>query len=188
MSQEISQRVLSEVYQILKMLPDEKIERIPERIRNVFLHGNIDTNKYPVDIKIPIEKQELDKDTYAYVYMLMNYVVEDVKYENVEPDWNSYNSIEEKVQMLENEIITNFFNINNKYADKNMTDKKYVLNFYYFGLTDDEENKNILTPFIALDKVFIIMYNELREDKNYEKALKNYKYVSEELKLLISNI
>lgn len=94
-------------------------------------------------------------------------------------------NIKEKVSQLENEIQTNLFNVNNKLADRELADKKFVLNLYYFGLTSNKDKQNKLIPFIALCKIFIIVYNTLREDGDLSKALEQYKYISNELKINI---
>lgn len=178
-------RVINEVYQIIEMLPENEKQYIPRRFIDFFKNNAKDIDKYPVIKGKAIDEQDLDENTYTYVYMLLSYIKPELEYEILEPNWEKIDNIKEKVSQLENEIQTNLFNVNNKLADRELADKKFVLNLYYFGLTSDKDKQNKLIPFIALCKIFNIVYNTLREDEDLSKALEQYKYISNELKINI---
>lgn len=183
----LSPRVINEVYQIIEMLPEEEKKQIPQMILDYLKKNATRIEEYKVDKDIPIDEQNLDDNTYSYVYVLMNYIKLKVKYEEIKPCWKDLDDVKEKVKQLEIEIETNFFNVNNSLADRKLTNIKYVLNFYYFGLTSDENKQRQLKPFIALCKVFIIIHDNLQKDNDYENALEQYKFISEQLKLNIEN-
>lgn len=183
----LSPRVINEVYQIVEMLPDEEKKQIPQIILDYLKNNATKIEEYKVEKDIPIDKQNLDDNTYNYVYVLMNYIKPRVKYEEIKPSWNELDDIKDKVKQLEIEIETNFFNVNNSLADRKLTNIEFVLNFYYFGLISDENKQKKLAPFIALCKVFIIVHDNLQKDSDYEKAFNQYKYISEQLKLNIEN-
>lgn len=181
----LSPRVINEVYQIIEMLPEDEKNQIPQMVIDYLKKNATRIDDFKVDKNVPIDEQDLDDNTYNYVYVLMSYIKPKLKYEEVKPCWKDLDDIKKKVKQLEIEIETNFFNVNNNLADRKLTDIKYVLNFYYFGLTSNENKQKQLKPFIALCKIFIIVYNKLQKDNDYENALEQYKYISEQLKLNI---
>lgn len=181
----LSPRVINEVYQIIEMLPEDEKNQIPQMVIDYLKKNATRIDDFKVDKNVPIDEQDLDDNTYNYVYVLMSYIKPKLKYEEVKPCWKDLDDIKKKVKQLEFEIETNFFNVNNNLADRKLTDIKYVLNFYYFGLTSNENKQKQLKPFIALCKIFIIVYNKLQKDNDYENALEQYKYISEQLKLNI---
>jgi len=178
----LTQRVISEVSQIIDMLPERSINQIPADIRNFFKNNAKEIEKYPVIPNIDLDKQDLDENTYNYVLLLMKFVNSFTEYIELEPKWNELDNIEEKVKQLEKELATNFFNINNILADRELEKVEYVYEFEYYGRCFNEENKRKLMPFIALCRVFNIVHKNLLQDNDYEKALKNYEFLSNELK------
>ena len=104
----LSPRVINEVYQIVEMLPDEEKKQIPQIILDYLKNNATKIEEYKVEKDIPIDKQNLDDNTYNYVYVLMNYIKPRVKYEEIKPSWNELDDIKDKVKQLEIEIETNF--------------------------------------------------------------------------------
>ncbi|MBO5477566.1 MAG: hypothetical protein J6A15_07435 [Clostridia bacterium] len=178
----LTQRVISEVSQIIDMLPERSINQIPADIRNFFKNNAKEIEKYPVIPNIDLDKQDLDENTYNYVLLLMKFVKSFTEYIELETKWNKLETIEERVKQLEDELASNFFNINNILADRELEKVEYVYEFEYYGRCFNEENKRKLMPFIALCRVFNIVHKNLLQDNDYEKALKNYEFLSNELK------
>ena len=178
----LTPRVINEVTQIIDMLPERSINHIPADIINFFKNNAKEIDKYPVNPNIDLDKQDLDENTYNYVLLLMKFIKSFTDYIELEPKWNELDNIEEKVKQLENELATNFFNINNILADRELEKVEYVYEFEYYGRCFNEENKRKLMPFIALCRVFNIVHKNLLQDNDYERALKNYQFVLNELK------
>lgn len=178
----LTQRVISEVSQIIDMLPEKSINQIPADIINFFKNNAKEIEKYPVNPNIDLDKQDLDENTYNYVLLLMKFVKNFTDYVELEPKWNELENIEKSVKQLENELATNFFNINNILADRELEKIEYVYEFEYYGRCFNEENKKKLMPFMALCRIFNIVHKNLLQDNDYAKALKNYEFISNELK------
>lgn len=178
----LTPRVINEVAQIIDMLPERSINQIPADIINFFKNNAKEIDKYPVNPNIDLDKQDLDENTYNYILLLMKFVKSFTDYIELEPKWNELDNIEEKVKQLENELATNFFYINNILADRELEKVEYVYEFEYYGRCFNEENKRKLMPFIALCRVFNIVHKNLLQDNDYEKALKNYQFILNELK------
>lgn len=178
----LTQRVISEVSQILDMLPEKSVNQIPADIINFFKNNAKEIEKYPVNPNIDLDKQDLDENTYNYVLLLMKFVKSFTDYIELEQKWNDLETIEERVKQLEIELATNFLNINNILADRELEKVEYVYEFEYYGRCFNEENKRKLKPFVALCRIFNIVHKNLLQDNDYEKALKNYEFISNELK------
>ena len=178
----LTPRVIYEVAQIIDILPERSINQIPADIINFFRNNAKEIDKYPVNPNIDLDKQDLDENTYNYVLLLMKFVKSFTEYIELEPKWNKLETIEERVKQLEDELASNFFNINNILADRELEKVEYVYEFEYYGRCFNEENKRKLMPFIALCRVFNIVHKNLLQDNDYEKALKNYEFLSNELK------
>lgn len=178
----LTPRVINEVAQIIDILPERSINQIPADIINFFRNNAKEIDKYPVNPNIDLDKQDLDENTYNYVLLLMKFVKSFTEYIELEPKWNKLETIEERVKQLEEELASNFFNINNILADRELEKVEYVYEFEYYGRCFNEENKRKLMPFIALCRVFNIVHKNLLQDNDYEKALKNYEFLSNELK------
>lgn len=178
----LTPRVINEVAQIIDILPERSINQIPADIINFFRNNAKEIDKYPVNPNIDLDKQDLDENTYNYVLLLMKFVKSFTEYIELEPKWNKLETIEERVKQLEDELASNFFNINNILADRELEKVEYVYEFEYYGRCFNEENKRKLMPFIALCRVFNIVHKNLLQDNDYEKALKNYEFLSNELK------
>lgn len=178
----LTPRVINEVAQIIDILPERSINQIPADIINFFRNNAKEIDKYPVNPNIDLDKQDLDENTYNYVLLLMKFVKSFTEYIELEPKWNKLETIEERVKQLEEELASNFFNINNILADRELEKVEYVYEFEYYGRCFNEENKRKLMPSIALCRVFNIVHKNLLQDNDYEKALKNYEFLSNELK------
>lgn len=178
----LTPRVINEVAQIIDILPERSINQIPADIINFFRNNAKEIDKYPVNPNIDLDKQDLDENTYNYVLLLMKFVKSFTEYIELEPKWNKLETIEERVKQLEDELASNFFNINNILADRELEKVEYVYEFEYYGRCFNEENKRKLMPSIALCRVFNIVHKNLLQDNDYEKALKNYEFLSNELK------
>ena len=85
----LTQRVISEVSQIIDMLSQRSKNFIPSDLLNFFKNNAKEIEKYPVDRTIPIDKQDLDKVTYECVSMLMQFIKPIAEYIELEPRWNT---------------------------------------------------------------------------------------------------
>lgn len=179
---DISKRVINEVAQILQGFSTKSKEQIPPDLFNFFLSNANEKEKYPVDINIPIDKQDLDKDTYKYVALLLNFVKPTIEYVNLEPKWSNLKEKKEIIQQIEKEIATNLFNINNILADRKLEKIEYVYDFIYYGRCFNEENIKKLKPFVALCRIFNIVHKEYQEKRDEDKTLQMYIFITEEIK------
>lgn len=185
---DISKRVINEVAQIIEGFSERSREQIPSDIVNFFLSNAKEKDNYPVNINIPIDKQNLDNDTFNYVALLLQYIKPKIEYVHLKPNWTSIQDKAEKVLQLEKEIQINLFNINNSLADRELEKVEYVLDFKYYGRCFNEDNIKKLKPFVALCRIYNIVHREYEEDNNYEKALQMYIFISEEIKKNINMI
>jgi len=64
----------SEVYEILNLLEDEYIEKIPQKVRDFFKEEKDIEYKPIIDINIPLNEQNLKRETFVLLAMLnLNY-------------------------------------------------------------------------------------------------------------------
>lgn len=178
----ISARVINEVAQIIEGLSLKSKMQIPESLLNFYIERANEKEKYKVDKDIPIDKQDLDKDTYVHVAMLLSYIKKEYEYVEINPSWTIYDIVDEKIKKLEEEISLNLYNINNILADRELTKVEYVLDFEYYGRCFNEDNIKRLKPFVALCRIFSIVHKEYIKNGNQEKTLQMYIFITEELK------
>lgn len=178
----LTQRVISEVSQIIDMLSQRSKNFIPSDLLNFFKNNAKEIEKYPVDRTIPIDKQDLDKVTYECVSMLMQFIKPIAEYIELEPRWNTIEDKKEAAQRYELEIATNLFNINNILTDRELEKVEYVYDFEYYGRCFNEENYNKLKPFIALCRVLNAMHKKYENTDNYTEIIKMCKFLEEEIR------
>ena len=178
----ISVRVINEVAQIIEDLSIERKKQIPENILNFYINGAKEKEKYKVDKNIPIDKQDLDKETYNHVAMILSYIKREYEYVEINPSWTTYSKKSEQIEKLEEEISLNLYNINNILADRRLAKVEYVLDFEYSGRCFKEENIKRLKPFVALCRIFSIVHKEYLLKGDEDKTLQMYIFITEELK------
>lgn len=178
----ISTRVINEVAQIIDGLSLESKKQIPESILNFYMNGAKEKDKYKVDKDIPIDKQNLDKETYNHVAMILSYIKRQYIYAEINPSWTTYTKKNEQIEKLEEEISLNLYNINNILTDRRLAKVEYVLDYEYYGRCFNEENIKKLKPFVALCKIFSIVHKEYVSKNDEDKTLQMYIFITEELK------
>jgi len=64
----------SEIYEILNLLEEEYVEKIPEKVRKFFEEEKDDEYKPVIDVKKPLEQQNLKRETMVLLAILnLNY-------------------------------------------------------------------------------------------------------------------
>ena len=71
-------RTLCDIDIILNILPDEDKNKIPSKLRNFIFENRLENYESTIDIKVPIEEQEIHPDTQTFLGMLyLNYWCKD---------------------------------------------------------------------------------------------------------------
>lgn len=64
----------AEVYEILNLLEDEYVEKIPEKVRNFFKEERFEEYKPEIKVDVPLTKQNLKRETMVLLAILnLNY-------------------------------------------------------------------------------------------------------------------
>ena len=67
-------KAYSEIYEILNLMEKEYIDKVPNKLKELFLNEKDDNFKPNINIEIPLENQSLQKDTLTILAILyLNY-------------------------------------------------------------------------------------------------------------------
>lgn len=73
-------KAYAEVDEILSLMEDKYIEKVPQKLRDLFKEKRLDGYNPKIDVNIPLDEQNLQRKTFAILAMLnLNYWCEDEK-------------------------------------------------------------------------------------------------------------
>lgn len=185
-----SEKVISQVNQIIEMFPRPCFEAIPDDVKKFFSENDTKKEEYKFK-KGEDPKEILEEETILYVAKIMSLLKPpfkpDIDYINLEPDWRDLEKqgkIKEAIEQLDLELATNFYNVNNILADRELADIKFVYNIRYYAKTTNPTAAKKLEPFLNLCNVFCILHQKFIDTQDLT-LIDTYKYVQEELKELL---
>lgn len=185
--EEFDEKTICEVNQFIEeVLTEEQRDKLPLEIKAYFNKNAKNKEKYEVDYSnIETLKEKLNEKTWEYISLFREIIKSDFKYIQIEPHWEEISNIKEKVEQLELEIASNFYNIHNLLADRKFEKVEYIYDFKLYGLTFDEEKAEKLFPVKLLLRVFILAGEKLKKEEKYDELYEKYIYVANEIKKLL---
>lgn len=185
-----SEKVISQVNQIIEMLPKSCKEQIPEDFREFFEKNDTKKEEYKLKSGSDIKK-ELEEETLMYVASFIKDIElplkSDIEYISLDTSWKGLEKqgkIKEAIEQLDLELATNFYNVNNILADRELADIKFVYNIRYYGKTTNPRVAQKLEPFVNLCNVFCILHKKFVDTQDLT-LIETYKYVEKELRELL---
>lgn len=185
-----SEKVISQVNQIIEMLPRPCKEQIPQDFREFFEKNDTKKEEYKLKVGSDIRK-ELEEETLVYVASFMKDLEPpfkpDIDYINLDTNWKELEKqgkVKEAIEQLDLELATNFYNVNNILADRELADIKFVYNIRYYGKTTNPRAAQKLEPFLNLCNVFCILHKKYIDTQDLN-LFDTYKYVEKELRELL---
>jgi len=185
-----SEKVISQVNQIIEMLPRPCKEQIPEDFREFFKNNDTKKEEYKLRTDIDI-KEQMEEETLLYVANFVKFLnppfKPDIDYITLDINWKDLEEkgkIKEAIEQLDLELATNFYNVNNILADRELADIKFVYNIRYYGKTTNARAAQKLEPFVNLCNVFCILHKKYIDTQDLD-LFDTYKYVEKELRELL---
>ncbi len=178
-----NEKVISQVNQVINMLSRKAQDSIPKSLRDFFRDNDSHNPEYKITEK-DLFDENLEEETKQFIKVISEYFPKEIKYEILEPDWKQIENkgdIKEAAIQLDRELAKNFFNINNKFSDRQMIDVKFIYEPRYFGRVDTKDKLKRLEPFRLLHKAFCLAHEKVEKDNDYESWLNILKEIYTEV-------
>ena len=173
-----NEKVISQVNQVINMLSRKAQDSIPKSLRDFFRDNDSHNPEYKITEK-DLFDENLEEETKQFIKVIS-------EYEILEPDWKQIENkgdIKEAAIQLDRELAKNFFNINNKFSDRQMIDVKFIYEPRYFGRVDTKDKLKRLEPFRLLHKAFCLAHEKVEKDNDYESWLNILKEIYTEVNI-----
>ena len=178
-----NEKVISQVNQVINMLSRKAQDSIPKSLRDFFRDNDSHNPEYKITEK-DLFDENLEEETKQFIKVISEYFPKEIKYEILEPDWKQIENkgdIKEAAIQLDRELAKNFFNINNKFSDRQMIDVKFIYEQRFLGRVDTKDKLKRLEPFRLLHKAFCLAHEKVEKDNDYESWLNILKEIYTEV-------